>query len=90
MAKRIPVDPEWHRFFADKVWPSYPRKVAKLAAWNAWDKLWAETGDPTWLAETILEGIAWYAENEWQERDPQHIPHLSTWLNQRRWEDAQV
>jgi hypothetical protein len=36
--------------------------------------------------KTIKESIAWQVTSEnW--KDPQFIPHPSTWLNERRWED---
>lgn len=64
-------------------WTLYPRKVAKREASTAWRKA---RGDANW--EAITTGLhrsiaAWEAER----RPADKIPHASTWLNGRRWED---
>jgi len=68
----------------DRFWTEYPRKVAKQAARKAWSKI-----KPTQeLAETILEAIEHHKlTRQWIKDDGQFIPHPSTFLNQRRWED---
>lgn len=63
-------------------WRAYPRKVARLAAWKAF----LRTGVK---GDTLLAGLAWYCRTEWKDRPVDKIPHAATWLNQRRWEDAQ-
>lgn len=66
----------------DEFWKVYPRRVAKLAAMRAWNKVWKESG-------AIMEGLKpWLDSREWA--DPLYIPHPSTFLNQRRWEDQPV
>lgn len=64
-------------------WKAYPRRVAKGAAWSAWQKL---NPDPE-LQEAILHSIAEHLEADRQWQDVQYIPHPATFLNQRRFED---
>lgn len=67
-------DTEFEVFYS-----SYPRKVAKPQARKAWIK------NKCALSE-VLPSLEQHKKN-W--KDPQFIPHPSTWLNQRRWEDEQ-
>ena len=63
-------------------WALYPRKVARKAAFKAWQKL---RPDPA-LRETLLAALRAQMQSEqWQ--SPQYIPHASTWLNGERWTD---
>lgn len=64
-------------------WNCYPRKVSKTMALKAWKKL-APGAD---LLHSILADVNRRLEGEWKEKDMQYIPHPSTYLNQRRWED---
>jgi len=68
------TDVEFETFYS-----SYPRKVAKPQARKAWNK------NKCVLSE-VLPSLEQHKKN-W--KDPQFIPHPSTWLNQRRWEDEQ-
>ncbi len=62
-------------------WKAYPRKTAKGLAFQAFKK--AEINGK--LSE-VLAAIDMYKKTkQWQ--DVEFIPHPSTWLNQRRWED---
>jgi hypothetical protein len=71
----------------DKFWSAYPRKVAKPEAMKAWIK---HKPDAELLA-AILKGLeAAKRSKDWLKDDGQFIPHPSTWLNQRRWEDEAV
>lgn len=65
-------------------WKSYPRKTAKQPAEKAFKKL-----DPNakLLTEIISSVEVWAKTEQWQEQDGKFIPHASTFLNQRRWED---
>ena len=67
-----------------QIWGRYPRKIGKGAAEKAYQKI--HPGQE--LLETILQKIA-AAERtaQWQKDGGEFIPHLATWLNQRRWED---
>lgn len=62
---------------------AYPRKVSKQAALKAWKALKPDTD----LARVILADVQRRCEGEWSGKDKQYIPHPSTYLNQRRWED---
>lgn len=66
-------------------WEVYPRRVSKQTAWKAWQKL----GDTRALCDTIIADVKRRVEGEWKGKDIQYIPHPSTYLNQRRWEDEQ-
>lgn len=68
-----------------KIWDSYPRKVGKMAAFKAFQKLECENGD----VEQIIQSIDdhWWHDRSWARQEGKFIPHLSTFLNQRRFED---
>lgn len=62
-------------------WVRWPRKVAKLEAQKAWNKV-----------VTPEDEDAIHAALDWQipifeRRDPEHRPHAATWIRGRRWED---
>jgi len=61
-------------------WSLYPRKVAKMVAERSWKRL---------TIKNIKEIFSVYHEHlaRWKYTDKQYIPHASTWLNQKRWED---
>lgn len=62
-----------------KFWDIYPKKESKLTAQKAWNKL---KENDRQLAVKALP----YHMKIWN--DPQFIPHASTWLNKRRFEDV--
>ncbi len=65
-------------------WQAYPRKCAKVAAQRAWTKL-APSPD---LVLTILADVERRKQGEaWRKQGGAFIPHPSTYLNGRRWED---
>jgi uncharacterized protein YdaU (DUF1376 family) len=65
-------------------WNPYPRKTAKVQAQKAWAKLNPSEA----LQKQILEALAAQCKSEqWTKDGGSFIPHASTWLNQRRWED---
>ena len=66
-----------------KFWELWPRRVAKLAAWKEW-QAWKCDDIPEILPSLRLQLPAFC------QRDPEHVPHASTWLHQRRWEDEVV
>lgn len=67
-----------------RFWAAYPKKVGKQAARKAWDKL---KPDEVLIAQ-MLEALEWQRGTQsWQKDNGQYIPHPSTWLNNRRWED---
>ncbi len=68
----------------DVFWSSYPRKTAKQDAFKAFEKLHLVNGD----FEKVLAALeAAKASEQWGRDDGKFIPHASTWLNGRRFED---
>jgi hypothetical protein len=68
----------------ERFWKSYPRKVAKPAAFKVWDK--NIEGD-AFLPQQIIADVEKRKRWHWFSKDKTKIPHPATWLNQRRWED---
>lgn len=65
-------------------WKLYPRKVDKAKAEKAWNKLDMTPG----LFAEICTALAKQATSlDWLKSGGQYIPHPTTWLNGRRWED---
>ena len=80
------LSPEVADWFDNEFWPSYPRKISKQKARETIAKINpdAET------REAIMQGLdnAKRFNESWQRReDLRYVPHATTWLNQRRWED---
>lgn len=70
-----------------KTWAIYPNKANKLKAFEAWNKL---PNDPV-LHSMILKAIQIQVKwPQWTKEEGKYIPHLSSWLNQMRWEDEGV
>jgi hypothetical protein len=71
--------PDFEAFYG-----AYPRKVNKFAAFKVWQKISPENG----TVEKIMAALEAHKKTEdWQKDNGQFIPHPSTWLNGRRWED---
>ncbi len=67
-----------------KFYSFYPRKIGKSAALKAWLKL--NPNDV--LIEEIVKALELQKKQpQWRKDNGQYIPHPSTWLNQKRWED---
>lgn len=65
------------------LWEIYPRKVNKQYALQCFKKLSPDAD----LTETIKKAIQ--KARRWKQwEDDKYIPHFSTYLNQRRWEDV--
>ena len=78
-----PTPPGGDARFED-FWKVYPRKVAKAQALKAWKKIKPSAE----LAAEIIAAVGAYARTAaWTKDGGQYIPHASTFLNQRRWED---
>jgi hypothetical protein len=73
-----PDDPDG---FAD-FWAVYPRKVDRKKAATAWKNL--TRGDRSAATAAIPKHVRQW---EQERRAPQHIPHPTSWLHARRWED---
>ncbi|OGP68414.1 MAG: hypothetical protein A2W27_10995 [Deltaproteobacteria bacterium RBG_16_44_11] len=66
---------------------AYPRKVGKIAALKAWNKL---NGNRPAIEE-ILKAIEQQKQStQWIKDGGQFIPHPATWINQGRWEDEGI
>ena len=67
----------------ERFWNSYPRKTNKQAAIVAFQKIDVS------LIDVMLGRLDEQKKSvQWQEA--RFIPHASTWLNGRRWEDETV
>ena len=69
----------------EKIWSVYPRHDGKAEAQKAFDKLKPSEE----LITAMLSAIAKQTE-KWRNDGGKFIPHCSTWLNQRRWEDEGI
>lgn len=68
----------------ERFWSVYPRHVAKQNARKEFDKA---NVDET-LLQTMLTAIEKSKRSEqWTKDNGQFIPHPSTWIHQKRWED---
>lgn len=66
----------------DQFYKAYPRKVGRYAAEKSFKRL-AEK-EKTLAIEGLSNYIKFWEGNK---TEKQFIPHPSTWLNQKRWED---
>lgn len=83
-SKEPPIPPKGAPTGFAEFWSAYPLKKAKATAEKAWAKL-KPSAD---LQAAILSAIAAHKLSaDWQRDGGQYIPHPTTWLNQRRWED---
>ena len=80
--KRTPSLPKWKPERFQKFWEFYPRGENRQRAVKAWDKLKPDDA----LIDTMARALVRQkASPDWQRGIG--IPHASTWLNGRRWED---
>lgn len=70
----------------DAFWDAYPRKTAKPQAVKAFGSLAPSAELLGELLQAIARQSTW---PQWTRDGGQYIPHPATWLNGRRWEDAQ-
>jgi hypothetical protein len=60
---------------------AYPRKVGKAEAAKVWTRQKPDLS-------TVVSALAWQSKQpDWTKDGGQFVPHMATWLNQRRWED---
>lgn len=65
-------------------WVSYPRKEKKVAA----EKAFAKINPDDALLSRMLSALSLAKQTEqWRKDDGAFVPHASSWLNGRRWED---
>jgi glutathionyl-hydroquinone reductase len=67
-------------------WKAYPRKTNKDFAEKVFAKLKVDDA----LLTKMIQAI--YAQNKtvWKDKEQQYIPHPSTWLNGKRWDDEVI
>ena len=80
-------EPKYKPQTFDYFWQRYPKKRSRQAAIRAWDKLKPDKALCYTMKAALERDIS---SPEWAEQDGQYIPHFSSWLNQRRWEDEGV
>jgi len=69
-----------------KAYPSTPRKGAKAKCKQVWDKTYCDT-----QAEQIIKHINWLKTTEqWLKLNGAFIPAPLVYLNQQRWDGAEV
>jgi hypothetical protein len=68
----------------NRFWACYPRKVGKQEARKAWDKLKPDLILCSQMSRALK---AQMQSEQWTRDGGRYIPHPSTWLNGRRWED---
>ncbi len=68
----------------EKFWNEYPKKKSKGQA----EKTWAKINPDEQLVETMISTIRRAKKSEdWKKEKGKFIPHPSTWLNAKGWED---
>ena len=65
-----------------RFWKAYPNKVKKSSAIAAW-----KSGKCEPIADTIVSDVELRCKTEWKDQDMHFVPHPTTYLHQRRWED---
>lgn len=66
----------------DRFWEQYPRKIGKVAAEAAWKKAIKRNANREHIIGFITQQADAWKRNG---KDPQYIPHASTWLNGSRY-----
>ena len=74
------------------IWDGYPKGSGKREAFIAWEKVkekvGAHKGLPAPRVATILQVVSWKMKTDmWTLDDRKYVERLSTFLNNRRWED---
>lgn len=68
----------------EKFWAAYPRKENKKKARETFARLNVDDA----LLETMLGAIEkWKRSDQWTEDGGRYIPHPTSWMNGKRWED---
>jgi hypothetical protein len=81
-ARKPNARPDYHGDF-EMLWAEFPRhpNSSKSEAYSAWLRLPAEDREP------CFDGARLFARRCSSERtEPRYIPHLVTWINQRRFD----
>ena len=84
-SSRAEMDGEWREAFEHDFWAAYPRKAGRPAAMRAWRAIKPQNEA---MRDAICDGLElWVQFWEADDTPRRYMPHPSTWLNQRRWED---
>lgn len=68
----------------DELWKAYPKHVNKAKAKEKFEKMKVDDE----LFQKMLDSIERFKQTDnWKKDNGQFVPHLTTWLNQQRWED---
>jgi len=70
----------------DKLWKTYDKKVDKKRACDKYLLLRKKNKIPP-IDELITIILSWNKTKKWTVGEGKYKPHLTTWLNQERWED---
>lgn len=73
--------------FFNSFWSRYPRKTAKGEALKAWSKI---SVTPMIMDEISDSLEAHIKSSQWTRDNGDYVPHASTWLNQKRWQDEVI
>tara|TARA_R100001594_G_scaffold77470_1_gene112077 strand:+ start:197 stop:604 length:408 start_codon:yes stop_codon:yes gene_type:complete len=76
------IMPDFKEITFDEFYKLYPRKVGRFMANKSFKKL--SRRDKMLAYDGLLNYIRFWEHNK---TEKQFIPHPSTWINQRRWED---
>ena len=74
--------PDFKDITFDRFYSLYPRKVGRVVAQRSFTKL--NKRDKQLAYDGLLKYIRFWESSK---TEKQFIPHPSTWLNQKRWED---
>jgi hypothetical protein len=66
-----------------RFWSVYPNKVKKSVAEKSWVRLAPDDA----LTDRIVADVERRVRTEWTGEGAKYVPHPTTYLNQRRWED---
>jgi hypothetical protein len=78
------VNPTANGEHFERFWTEYPNKVKRKKCQEIWQRLKLTPAE----AEQAIEAVRRYKRTaQWQKDGGEFIPHPSTFLNQRRWED---
>jgi hypothetical protein len=75
-------EPSLTRADFESIWKQYPRKVAKGAAWRAWQKMMQSPEPPA--LDVLTTAVELYARSITEMR---YCAHMATWIGQQRWLD---
>lgn len=84
--KKIEIMDIWEKQFED-FYKQYPRKVKKQDV-----KKWFNKNKPSKeLFNKIIDSLNEFKKSkDWTKDNGQYIPHPTSWLNQKRWEDENI